>query len=326
MSQDRKPPKSSRELIAPELLPALEMIPEFELTEDFLTMARQMMGRGDVFGAPSSDDLGVTRREQFVPGLNGAPDVRVLVYTPSTPARTRPAYLHIHGGGYVLGTPEMNDAPNRDFAADLDCVVVSVDYRLAPDTRFPGPIEDCYAALQWLRANAADLGVDTNRIAIGGESAGGGHAAALALYARDRGDTGICFQLLEQPMLDDRTATIADPHPFTGEFIWTAKKNRFGWQALLGVEPGGPDVPANGSPARASDLSRLPPTYIAIGALDLFLEESLDYARRLTRAGVPVELHVIPGAFHGFSVAGDGPQVRANREWSHAALRRAFKS
>jgi triacylglycerol lipase len=177
--------------------------------------------------------------------------------------------------------------------------------------------------------NAAELSIDPARIALSGESAGGGHAAALALYARDMarkngGGPAICFLLLDAPMLDDRTAASPDPHPHVGHFIWTPDKNAFGWSALLGVEAGGPDVPAAAVPARAADLTDLPPTFIDVGALDLFLEEDMEFVRRLTRAGVPAELHVIPGAYHGFDLAQDSPQVKLANALRQGALSRAL--
>jgi triacylglycerol lipase len=278
----------------------------------------------------SAEQQSVACEQRFIPGPPGAPDVRVLVYTPppgKNAAATRPAYLHIHGGGYVIGNPEINDGSNRTIAAELDCVVVSVDYRLAPETRFPGALEDCYAALTWLHAKAEQLGVDRSRIAIGGESAGGGHAAALAILVRSRGSPArICFQLLDSPMLDDRTGSGSDPHPYCGEFVWTAVSNRFGWQSLLGMEPGTAAVPPEAVPARVEDLTALPPAFILVGALDLFLEENLEYARRLIRAGVSTELHVIPGAFHGFAVAGgQAPQVQACLRLRRDALARALQ-
>ena len=320
---------TSRHLIAPELLPALDALPALQLDAELLRAIRANLGGASVPRPPLPPALVTVRCEQrLIPGPAGAPDVRVLLYTPpaasATPA-AKPAFLHMHGGGFVLGMPEINDQSNRALALELDCVVVSVDYRLAPETRYPGALEDCYAALRWLHAQAAELGVDRDRIAIGGESAGGGHAAALALLARRRGEVPICLQALDSPMLDDRTGSGAEPHPYCGEFVWTPANNRFGWQALLGVEPGGPDVPEEAVPARASDLDGQPPTLIVVGALDLFLEENLDYARRLTRAGVPTELHVIPGAFHGFGAAGgDAPQVQDCLRWRRDALARAW--
>lgn len=224
-----------------------------------------------------------------------------------------------------MGAPEMNDGANRTLAAGLDCIVVSVDYRLAPETRFPGALDDAYTALRWLHREAKSLSVDHERIAIGGQSAGAGHAAALALRARDRGEVPLCLQMLDSPMIDDRTGSTADPHPYCGEFAWTPAKNRFGWRALLGAEPGGPEIPVEAVPARVSDLSKLPPAFILVGALDLFLEENMEYARRLIRAGVPTELHIIPGAFHGFtSVGGEAPQANLALTLRRAALARAF--
>lgn len=321
-------PSGTRRLVAPELLAGLDMLPHFQLSEETLPIVRSGGGgREKMTPPPLPPELQAINCEQrLVPGPTGAPDVRVLIYTPpGTRASSRPAYLHIHGGGYVLGVPELNDASNRALVNELGCVVVSVDYRLAPETRFPGALEDCFAALAWLHTHADELGVNRRRIAIGGESAGGGHAAALALLARKRGGPAICLQLLDSPMLDDRTGSVSDPHPYCGEFIWPPANNRFGWRALLGVEPGGPDVPIEAAPARATDLSGLPPTFIVVGGLDLFLEENLDYARRLVRAGIPTELHVIPGAFHGFGVAGGGaPQVQTCLRLRREALTRAF--
>lgn len=318
----------SRGLIAPELLPALDLLPDFQFTPELLAFARGGAGGNPMLVPPplSPEQQAVACETRFVAGLNGAPDVRLLVYTPPGKATApRPAFFHMHGGGYVLGTADLNDGSNRALAAELDCVVVSVDYRLAPETRFPGSLEDCYAGLAWLHREAGALGVDRSRIAIGGESAGGGHAAALAIYARDRGEVAICLQVLDSPMLDDRTGG-GDPHPYCGEFVWTPDKNRFGWEALLGVEPGGPATPAGAAPARVADLSGLPPAFIVVGALDLFLEEDMEFARRLIRAGVPTELHVIPGAFHGFgAVGGAAPQVQTLLRQRREALARAFR-
>jgi triacylglycerol lipase len=268
----------------------------------------------------------VRREERLIPGPPGAPEVRVLLYTPAQPMTApRPAYLYLHGGGYVGGAPESGDTSCRAVAADLDCVALSVDYRLAPQTRFPGAVEDAYAALAWIRAEAKALGVDPERIAIGGASAGGGHAAALALYARDRGETQIRLQVLEAPMLDDRTGANGQRHPFNGRYTWTEKANQFGWRSLLGVEPGGAEAPAGSVLARAEDLRGLPSAFILVGALDLFVGENLEYARRLIHAGVPTELHVIPGAFHGFATIGPAtPQAQDLMRLRREALRRAF--
>ncbi|TAL04361.1 MAG: alpha/beta hydrolase [Rhodospirillaceae bacterium] len=318
-------PSGTRALVAPELRPVLDVFPSITPTDEGIALIRSTVGSGLNRPPLSREQQEVRCEERLVPGSQGAPDVRVLVYTPPGKVAARPAFLHMHGGGYVLGTPELGDISNRTLAIEHGCVVVAVGYRLAPETRFPGALEDCYAALRWLHAQAKQLGVDRSRIAIGGESAGGGHAAALALLARDRGEVPICLQLLDSPMLDDRTGSSSGPHPYCGEFIWTSAHNRFGWRSLLGMEPGGADVPLASVPARAANLAGLPPTFIVVGALDLFLEEDIEYARRLIRAGVPTELHVIPGAFHGFGAAGgNAPQVQALLRFRRDALARAF--
>ena len=325
------PPSRSRHLIAPELLVGLERMPSLPLSDSFIAQLRQMVGTGQAqpsFEAPPLPPAyqAVLCEQRFIPGLAGEPDVRVLVYTPPHAASApRPAYLHMHGGGFVLGSPEINDSSNRAYASDLDCVVVSVDYRLAPETRFPGALNDCYAALLWLHDQAEALGVDRARIAIGGESAGGGHAATLALHARDKGEVAICFQLLEAPMLDDRTGSSREPNPYCGEFVWTPEQNRYGWSALLGMAPGGNDVPAGAVPARAASLEGLPPACITVGALDLFMDENVNFAGRMMQAGIPTELHVIPGGYHGFGAAGpQAPLVRMLLDLRRNALARAL--
>ena len=324
------PSGGSRRLVPPELLPVLDFLPSFEFGPEILPAIRSGIGVSPQKRPPlSAEQQAVACEQRLIPGPPGAPEVRLLIYSPpgKEPGIGRPAYLHMHGGGYVIGNPEISDGSNRSMAAELDCLVVSVDYRLAPETRFPGALEDCYAALTWLHTQAEQLGVDRSRIAIGGESAGGGHAAALAILARNRGGAArICFQLLDSPMLDDRTGSGSDPHPYCGEFVWTAASNRFGWRALLGMEPGTAAVPPEAAPARVQDLTGLPPAFMLIGALDLFLEENLEYARRLIRAGVSTELHVIPGAFHGFAVAGgQAPQVQACLRLRRDALARALQ-
>jgi len=236
----------------------------------------------------------------------------------------RSTLLWMHGGGYIMGSPEQEDLMVKHMVSAIGCVAVSVDYRLAPETRHPGPVEDCYAALKWLHTHASELGVDPTRIAIAGSSAGGGLAAALGLLARDRGEIPLAFQLLIAPMLDDRTCTLAEPHPYTGEFIWTRENNRFGWTSLLGQEPGLADVSPYAAAARAEHLEGLPPTFINVGALDLFLEEDLEYARRLTRAGVPTEFHIYPGAYHGFRMVADAQVTQTAARDQLAALKRAL--
>lgn len=316
---------SSRHLVDPELAPTLEAQPPLQLTRETLPQIRAAAAALDaqqVAAAPAVPS--VQTDERHVPGPAGGPDVRVLVYRPADRPGPLPALLWMHGGGYVLGSADADAAKLKALVAAVGCLAVSVDYRLAPETPHPGPVEDCYAALAWLHRNAAALGADPGRLAVGGESAGGGLAAALALLARDRGEVPLCFQLLIYPMLDDRTARPAARHPLADVFSWTPEANAFGWAALLGDEPGGATVSPYAAAARAEDLAGLPAACISIGALDLFLDENVEYARRLIRAGVPTELHVYPGAFHGFPIVAAAAVTRAyHRDLVHA-LRRAL--
>jgi acetyl esterase/lipase len=236
-----------------------------------------------------------------IPGPPDNPDLQVVIVDPQPGGTGRPALLHMHGGGYVIGTARQFVPMLQRYADACGCVIVSVDYRLSPETRFPGALEDNYVGLRWLRDSAAELGVDPNRIGVGGESAGGGHAAALAIAARDRGEVPVAFQFLIYPMLDDRTGTSRKVSPYIGEFLWNSLCNEFGWSAYLGVPAGSAMVPAGSVPARVEDLSRLPPTYIGVGALDIFVEENLVFASRLIAAGVPVDMDVVSGAYHGFN-------------------------
>ena len=311
-------------LVDPELKPLLELFPAYTLTDESLAGVRAgMVARAADLPIPAGAPQPV---ERFVPGAPGAPAVRVLVFDPGYSGQLRPAVLHIPGGGYVLSTADVMAAGNASLAQELGCVVVSVDYRVAPETPHPGPLDDCYAALQWLYAEANALHVDPQRIGVGGVSAGGGLAAALALLVRDRGEMSLAFQHLTYPMLDDRTCTAADQHRFTGNLAWNRASNAYGWRALLAQEPGSADIDCYAAPTRADNLAGLPPTFLGIGALDLFLDENLEYARRLTRAGVAVELHVYPGAFHSFERAVDAQVTREAIRISRRAYARFFSA
>lgn len=217
--------------------------------------------------------------------------VRVRLHRPSDVSQPGPALLWIHGGGYVIGTAAQDDELCRRFVRELGVTVAAVDYRLAPEHPYPAPLEDCYAALTWLAALPA---VDPARVAVGGASAGGGLAAALALLARDRGEVTPTLQLLAYPMLDDRSGSTAENPNYR---LWGPKSNRFGWAAYLGNAD--PNVAV---PARREDLSGLPPAWIGVGTNDLFHDEDLAYADRLTAAGVPCHIETVPGAFHGFDL------------------------
>jgi acetyl esterase/lipase len=268
---------------------------------------------------------GVTTQDRTVPGPDAeAPEVMVRIYQPSEQSEPLPALLWMHGGGYVLGDLDGDDPIAKVLVKEVGCIVVSVDYRLAPEHPFPAAVEDCYAALKWLAQNAATLGVDPDSVAIGGVSAGGGLAACLGLLVRDRGEMKVAFQLLQAPMIDDRTfvqasADVADT------LFWTRENNLLAWSAYLGKEPGGDDTSPYASASRATDLTRLPPAYISVGSIDLFLSENIEYAQRLIAAGVPTEVHVYPGGYHGFELTAPtsavGAQSLADRS---RALKRAL--
>lgn len=308
-------------LVDPELRSLLKYFPNVVMTEDMLPAIR---AAGIPFPADPRAMAAVTLTERKVPGPDGAADVGIAIYTPRSSSVRLPCLFHIHGGGFVRGSVAELSAVHHKLAFESNCIIVSVDYRLAPETRFPGAIEDCYAALSWVIANVDALGVDASRIGVMGESAGGGLAAALTLMVRDRGEFSLAFQHLIYPMLDDRTCVAADPHPFVGDFVWTRQNNAFGWSSLLGVPPGSPGVSPYAAAARADSLAGLPPAFIATGGLDLFLEEDMEYARRLMRHGVPVELHVYPGAYHVFNIAPEAHVAVNARRDSLIALKRAL--
>lgn len=309
---------STLHLVDPELRDILDLLPARNFTVEELPAVRAAAAQLPLPELPP----GLTVDEVRVP-RDGAPDVRVLVTRPTALPAGAPALVWIHGGGYVVGSADADQLNAAQLALGVGMVVVSVDYGLAPENPHPGPVEDCYAALRWLHENADDLGIDRSRIAIGGGSAGGGLAAALGLLARDRGEVAVAFQYLVFPMIDDRTVT-REANPATGEFVWTRASNAFGWRSLLGTEPGGDGVSPYAAAARAEDLTGLPPTFLEVGSLDLFLDEDVEFALRLVRAGVPTELHVYPGAFHGYQMVAASTVARTSGELGISALRRAL--
>ncbi len=207
-------------------------------------------------------------------------------------------HVYFHGGGMILGSLDMYDIAIKNYVSQTGVPIVAPDYRLAPEHPFPTPVEDCYAAAKWTAENADGLGVDADRIVVGGDSAGGNLAAAVALMARDRGGPALAAQLLIYPMLDDRNL---EPDPGLGEMLtWSYADNATGWGAYLGESFGADDVSPYAAPARADSLEDLPRAFLDVGGNDIFRDEDLAYATRLWRAGVPTEVHVYPGGPHGY--------------------------
>ncbi|WP_031158485.1 alpha/beta hydrolase [Streptosporangium roseum] len=315
--------------IDPELAAALAKAPlqatdmDGLRAEDLPGIRLQIDAAGAAMAALEPDGR-VTIEDRSVPGPDGAPDVRVRIYRPTGQRGTAPGLYWIHGGGMILGTVEMEDPRLVEYAAQVGCVIVSVGYRLAPEHPHPAPVEDCYAGLVWTAENAAELGIDPDRLAVAGISAGGGLAAATVLLARDRGGPSLAFQMLICPMLDDRNTTPSS-HEFAEAVVWNRAANLFGWAALLGDDAGTDGVSPYAAPARATDLSGLPPAYIDVGELEVFRDECVDYAQRLVRAGVSTEFHLYPGAFHGFDMMLPDAEIsrRAAAE-RVVALRRAL--
>jgi acetyl esterase/lipase len=258
---------------------------------------------------PLSD--AVTRTNVTVPGPEGAPDIRLRVHRARDAKGDLPCLYWVHGGGYVLGSPEQDDLRFDRWCQRFGLVGVAVQYRLAPENPYPAPVEDCYAGLKWVKKNGAELGIDTNRVGIGGPSGGGGLAAALALVVRDRAEFDIDYQLLIYPMIDDTRTSVTANWDVP---VWNTASNEFGWKSYLGDLYGTDKIPGHAAPSRETDLSGLPPTYIMVGSLDAFADEDIEYAKRLNHAGVPVELHVYPGAPHGFEgFAPDAPVAQQAR-------------
>lgn len=322
-------PVTVRPPFDPELVPQLEAMAAFgpKVGPDTLAAIRQVFIDG-VPEFPQPDytaDGTVVATETHAPGLDGGPDVPLLVLRPDRASAPVPGILYIHGGGMVMGTnrqgPDMHLLPRVSAG---EAVAVSVDYRLAPEHPDPAPVEDCYAALLWLAAHAEDLGVDPERLMVFGMSAGGGLAAGTALMARDRGTPALSHQILLCPMLDDRMTTHSS-QMLLDEGGWDRESNEFGWTALLDERRGGDAVSAYAAPARAQDLGGLPRTYIDCGSVETFRDEILDYAQRLSAAGVSVDLHMWGGGFHGFDgMYSDAAISRASRAVREQFLTRAL--
>jgi len=309
----------------PELAAALEILrPQMpsEWKLDLVAAAREAM---DALAIPNDElarDGAFTVEDVAVPGplgADGQPEstLSLLVCRPTWIERPTAVVYHIHGGGMFLGNNRLGVTDALDWAQELGLAVVAVNYRLAPEHPHPAPVEDCYAGLLWTAEHAADLGVDPARVIISGQSAGGGLAAAVALLARDRGGPALVTQLLLCPMLDDRNDT-PSAWQMAGCGIWDRGANETGWTALLGEARGGPDVSPYAAPARALDLSGLPPAFIDVGTAETFRDEDVAYATRIWQAGGVAELHVWPGGFHGFDMM--APEAAISQDAKAARL------
>lgn len=296
----------------PELAAALDVIKEMiqpGMTLDDIDLVRQ--GPGIQMLADMDLTIGgfFEVEDRKVPGPEGAPEISLLICRPTTPAPAgigRPVIYHVHGGGMVLGNNRVGIDSPLAWAKELDAVVVSVEYRLAPEHPHPAPVEDVYAGFVWTSEHAEEISGDPERIVIAGASAGGGLSAGLALLARDRKGPRAVGQLLMCPMLDDRNDS-PSTYQMAGLGVWDRTANETGWTALLGERRGGPDVPAYAAPARAEDLTGLPPAFLDVGSAETFRDEAVGYASRIWQAGGVAELHVWPGGFHGFD--GFAPQA-----------------
>ena len=277
----------------------LEMIPDDLLDLSALDRMRERTDALMVASAARQPPVpGIRIEDVVVPAEGDRPDLRLRFYIPERLGLRAPLLLYIHGGGYVSTKMRHYDAQCSQIADGADIVVASIDYRLAPEHPYPIPVEDSYAALAWLHGVAAVRGFDPQRIGVGGTSAGAGLAAGVGLLARDRGGYPVAFQYLEAPMLDHRNVT-ASSHEIDCPRVWNRKANQGCWDAYLGADHLERDIPPYASPAIAEDLSGLPPTYLCVAAFDLFLDETIDYARRLLLAGVSVQLNVFEMGFHG---------------------------
>ena len=314
--------KSTKHLLHSELQVMAEASIITEINDENLQGIRETL---DGLRPPLEDEksYNVTRKEIFVPQDN-APDVRCLLYIPDDRKEAPgPGYLHIHGGGYIIGSPEGSDTQNLLLAYEIGAVIISVDYRLAPENPIPAPLDDCYAALGWFHENSEELGIDRARIGIGGESAGGGLAAALAIKARDEGKYQVCWQSLTYPMLDDRTGDDENPgDPLVGEFVWTREFNQYAWSSYLADAK----REAPQAPGRLEDFKGLPSTWMFTASLDLFRDENIDYAQRLMSAGVSCDLVVYPGACHAFQQIETSELAQRFREDFTAALKRGLRA
>lgn len=283
----------------PEFLPFLEIIPKLDLND--MPAARALTDQVKFISEGiDTSDLDIDDRQ--IPGTANNPEICIRVYQPKNKTENTPALLYIHGGGFVLGSVDIEHGMSATLAAELGIVVVSVEYRLAPEHPYPAGLEDCYATLSWMHEQSDDLGIDATRIAVFGQSGGGGLSAALALYARDKGGPLLCFQCLIIPELDDRLETASAQ--FADTPGWDRPNAILSWDFYLGssYQRGADDVPYHAAPARATNLSGLPPAYLCTMEFDPLRDEGIAYGAKMLQDGVQVELHNYPGTFHGSSL------------------------
>lgn len=315
----------------PELAASLEEIPDEYLISNVLDfddvpasrdrtdqLMEMMLAEAPAFPGVESEDV-------TVPGPSDEQGLPLRIYRPIEAEPSLPCVYWIHGGGMVMGELEQEDPTCERLVDELNCAVVSVDYRLAPEHPYPAPVDDCYAGLEWVAENEADIGIDSSRLAIVGPSAGGGLSAAVALRARDEGGPELCYQMLIYPMLDDRNSTESSKQ-ITDLGIWDRETNRQAWDAYLGELRESDELPPYAAPGRVADLSGLPPTFVDVGTHDVFRDESRAYVDRLTNGGVPTEFHLWPGAYHGYDQFAPDSQL-AQETWATRlnALRRALR-
>ena len=281
--------------VNPEFLAGLESFTDFDFKVEQLEAMREGMAQA-VQPLTSTETVDIINKT--ITGIDDN-EIRVRIYKPAHQDQQLPVLLWIHGGGYILGSIEDNDYLCVQVVETANCVVVSVDYRLAPEYPYPAPLEDCYSALAWIADNAVELKIDKSRIGVAGASAGGGLTAGLTLLARDREYPSICFQMPLYPMINDSNDT-PSANEITEGMIWNQKTNDFGWKCYLAELHGHDEVPIYAAPARAEDYRNLPYTYTCVGQLDPFRDETITYVSKLAQAGVDVEFHLYPGAYHGF--------------------------
>ncbi|MFB6698334.1 alpha/beta hydrolase [Streptomyces rubiginosohelvolus] len=301
----------------PELAPALAAINEVLPPDAFADPATLSQLREGMRGGEEPPRDAFSRggafavEERTVPGPEGAPDISLLICRPTGATAPTPVIYHTHGGGMITGDKRGGVPELLELIDGMGIALVSVEYRLAPETPHPGPVEDCYAGLVWTAGHAVELGIDPARVIVAGASAGGGLAAALALMARDRRGPALLAQMLMYPMLDDRNDT-PSAHQMAGLGVWDRTSNQAGWDALLGQARGTGTVSPYAAPARATDLSGLPPAFLDVGSAETFRDEVVTYAGRIWQAGGHAELHVWPGAFHGFDLM--APQAAVSQD------------